>query len=110
MPTEQSNRASVPSIPERLRLPMRFDAARLQQDLAQLSPGDWVPHFNKGYYQGEWSGVALRAIGANLGNDRQRNIFGADASQRGCNRTPSIDCHSMLLYEKNVNALSATRR
>lgn len=65
MPTEQSERTAAPSIPERLRLPLRFDAARLQEDLGRLSPEDWVPHFNKGYYQGEWSGVALRAIGGN---------------------------------------------
>lgn len=37
-------------------------------------------------------------------------FFGADGDQPGCKGTPSIDCHSMLLYEKNVNALNATRR
>ena len=63
MPTEQSEGVPGPIIPDRLRLPLRFDAARLQEDLARLSPEDWVPHFNKGYYQGEWSGVALRAVG-----------------------------------------------
>lgn len=50
-------------MPDRLTLPLRFDAERLRADLSRLSPEDWVPHFNKGYYQGEWSGVALRAVG-----------------------------------------------
>src|SRR3954454_554726 len=63
MPTPQSEGESGPSIPDRLRLPLRFDAARLQEDLDRLTPDAWVPHFNKGYYQGEWSGVALRAVG-----------------------------------------------
>ncbi|MCP3137687.1 aspartyl/asparaginyl beta-hydroxylase domain-containing protein [Pyxidicoccus xibeiensis] len=51
------------SVPDRLRLPFRFDVAGLQADLASLPPGTWVPHFNKGYYEGDWSGVPLRSIG-----------------------------------------------
>lgn len=45
-----------------LRMPLRFDPARLQADLLALTPGDWVLHFNKPYYEGEWSGVALRSV------------------------------------------------
>lgn len=37
-------------------------------------------------------------------------FFGTDGDQRGCKGTPNIDCHSMLLYEKNVNALNAPRQ
>ena len=44
-------------------LPLRFDAGRLAADLARVEPGDWVPHFNRGYYEGDWSAVALRSIG-----------------------------------------------
>ncbi|MCY1022391.1 aspartyl/asparaginyl beta-hydroxylase domain-containing protein [Pyxidicoccus sp. MSG2] len=51
------------AVPDRLRLPFHFDAARLQEDLARLGPDIWVPHFNKRYYEGEWSGVPLRSIG-----------------------------------------------
>ncbi|WP_224249883.1 aspartyl/asparaginyl beta-hydroxylase domain-containing protein [Hyalangium gracile] len=63
MLTPRNEGAPGPSIPDRLRLPLRFDTARLREDLDRLAPEDWVPHFNKGYYQGEWSGVALRAVG-----------------------------------------------
>jgi hypothetical protein len=31
--------------------------------VARLDPGDWVPHFNSGVYDGDWSGVALRSVG-----------------------------------------------
>jgi hypothetical protein len=50
-------------VPDRLRLPFRFDAARLQEDLARMPPATWVPHFNTRYYEGEWSGVPLRSVG-----------------------------------------------
>lgn len=50
-------------VPDRLRLPFRFDAARLQEDLARMPPASWVPHFNTRYYEGEWSGVPLRSVG-----------------------------------------------
>jgi len=46
-----------------IRLPLRFDAAPLQADVAALPAEDWVPHFNTRYYQGDWSGVGLRTIG-----------------------------------------------
>lgn len=45
------------------KLPMTFDPERLKQDLDLISPGEWSPHFNTGYYEGEWSGVALRSVG-----------------------------------------------
>lgn len=46
-----------------LRLPVRFDVERLRADLAGILADDFVPHFNTGYYEGDWSVVALRAIG-----------------------------------------------
>lgn len=50
-----------------LKLPFHFDARRLQADVAALTADDWVLHFNKPYYQGEWSGVALRAVNGEAG-------------------------------------------
>ena len=44
-----------------LKFPFGFDAARLKNDLARFAPEDWTPHFNKQYYEGDWSGIALRA-------------------------------------------------
>lgn len=44
------------------RLPLSFDARLLRADLANISAGEWVPHFNRRYFEGDWSGVALRAV------------------------------------------------
>ena len=49
-----------------LRLPFGFDAARLQQDFSALRDGDWVPHFNRAYYEGDWSAAPLRSIGGRI--------------------------------------------
>jgi len=45
------------------KLPFRFEPRALQADLARFSVNDWVPHFNKGYFEGQWTGVALRSVG-----------------------------------------------
>ena len=44
-------------------LALRFDPGPLQDDVAALLDEDWIPHFNTSYYQGDWSGVALRSVG-----------------------------------------------
>ena len=44
-----------------LKLPFNFDAEAMKSDLRKFSAADWTPHFNTSYYEGEWSGVALRA-------------------------------------------------
>ena len=44
-----------------LKLPLSFDLQALKSDLDALPPDSWTPHFNKQYYEGDWSGVALRA-------------------------------------------------
>ena len=43
-----------------LRLPIDFDAEALRGDLSQIRAEEWTPHFNRGDYAGDWSGVALR--------------------------------------------------
>lgn len=45
------------------KLPLSFDPERLKADLNQILPGDWLSHFNDRYYEGDWSGVALRSVG-----------------------------------------------
>lgn len=50
-------------IPDRCKLPLSFDVQRLKADLDNILPGDWLPHFNDRYYEGDWSGVALRSVG-----------------------------------------------
>lgn len=49
------------ALPMLARLPLRFDAASLQAAVAALPAQAWQAHFNTGYYEGEWSGVALLA-------------------------------------------------
>ncbi len=44
-----------------LRLPFRFDPSTLQADLDVALRENWVQHFNQGYYEGDWSGLPLRA-------------------------------------------------
>jgi hypothetical protein len=46
-----------------IRLPLELDADGLKADLAGFSEDDWVPHFNTSYYEGDWSGIALRSVG-----------------------------------------------
>jgi hypothetical protein len=50
-------------MPDAVKLPFRFDTARLQGDLARMMTEEFVPHFNTAYYQGDWSAVPLRSIG-----------------------------------------------
>lgn len=45
-----------------LKLPFGFDATGLRSDLERIAAGDWAFHFNKRYFEGEWTGVALRSI------------------------------------------------
>ena len=54
-------------MPKSLRLPLSFDPDRLKADLALVQPDEWTPHFNTSYYEGDWSGVALRAVGGRAG-------------------------------------------
>ncbi|HEX5221298.1 MAG TPA: GNAT family N-acetyltransferase [Verrucomicrobiae bacterium] len=55
-----------PLLPDSLKLPLQFDPARLQADLARILDADHVPHFNTAYYEGDWSAVPLRSIGGRI--------------------------------------------
>jgi Aspartyl/Asparaginyl beta-hydroxylase len=50
-----------PRFPDRLRLPLDFDAARMAADLAAAAAVGWTAHFVKQNYDGDWSAIALRA-------------------------------------------------
>jgi len=56
----------VTDVPDRLRLPISADADALRAEVFALPDDAWVPHFNTQYYEGDWSGVALRSIGGSL--------------------------------------------
>ncbi|MDR3509207.1 MAG: aspartyl/asparaginyl beta-hydroxylase domain-containing protein [Caulobacteraceae bacterium] len=47
--------------PDRVRLPLGFDAARMAQDVERLEPVGWTPHFVTQNYDGDWSVIPLRA-------------------------------------------------
>lgn len=51
-----------PGAAESRQLPLRFDENALKRDLALVQPDEWIPHFNRGDYQGEWSIAHLRAV------------------------------------------------
>lgn len=57
---------------DRHRLPFSFDPATLKADLAALSAEGWLPHFNTGFYDGDWSGLVLR------GPVEDRGLYAAD--------------------------------
>ena len=50
--------------PDRCRLPdLDVDPAPLAAEALALPAEAWVPHFHRAIYGGDWSGVALRAVG-----------------------------------------------
>lgn len=46
-------------MPDTLRLPLDFDAARLLTDLEKIPSDLWIAHFNTADYEGGWSALAL---------------------------------------------------
>jgi hypothetical protein len=49
------------ALPSSLKLPIAIDIQGLRADLSRVAPTEFVPHFNGGYYEGDWSAVALRS-------------------------------------------------
>lgn len=50
------------TLPDRLRLPFAFDPARLKRDLDALTGVDWIAHFVRQNYEGEWNIIPLRSM------------------------------------------------
>ena len=46
---------------DRIRLPLRFDAAALQADLRRIEDASWIQHFVRQNYEGAWTVLPLRA-------------------------------------------------
>ena len=70
---------------ESLKLPFQFEPARLQEDLRQVLVEEYVPHFNKAYYQGDWSVVPFRSVGG-LAN----HIYPDPTAQKAFADTPLL--------------------
>jgi hypothetical protein len=47
--------------PDRLRLPLEFEAVRLAADMDAVAASGWIEHFVKQNYDGDWSVIPLRA-------------------------------------------------
>jgi hypothetical protein len=47
--------------PDRVRLSLAFDVEAMRADLAALQGADWIEHFVKQNYSGDWSVIPLRA-------------------------------------------------
>ncbi|MEI9992429.1 MAG: aspartyl/asparaginyl beta-hydroxylase domain-containing protein [Rhizomicrobium sp.] len=49
------------SLPDRIRLPFRFEPAPLQREVRMLERSGWTDHFVKHNYEGQWGAIPLRA-------------------------------------------------
>jgi ribosomal protein S18 acetylase RimI-like enzyme/quercetin dioxygenase-like cupin family protein len=78
--------AATSSLPSSVRLPLLFDAARLQADLDRIFSGEFVPHFNQRYYEGDWSAVPLRSVGG-----RTDQIYPDPTATRAFADTPLLE-------------------
>lgn len=47
-------------LPDRIELPLAFDPAELAADVAGFGPDEWMRHFVRDNYEGEWSALPLR--------------------------------------------------
>jgi Aspartyl/Asparaginyl beta-hydroxylase len=72
-------------MPSSAKLLFTLDPSGLQADLDQIKSELWVPHFNKDYFAGEWSGVALRS-----GGGRADQLYNDPSSQTRVEDTPII--------------------
>lgn len=48
------------------RLPLAFDTTRLHADLDRVAPDGWTAHYVPSNYEGDWSAIALRALGDHI--------------------------------------------
>jgi len=50
-----------------IQLPFLFAPEKLQEELSSLNT-EWIAHFNKLHYEGEWSALPLKSYGGSLTN------------------------------------------
>jgi hypothetical protein len=70
----------------KFKLPFGFDPQLLRADLEQVADDEWVAHFNKGYFEGEWTGVALRSF-----DGLMSRLFSAMQTDQPFADTPLLD-------------------
>lgn len=74
-----------------LQLPLSCDLDALRADLAAVTATGWSPHFNTGYYSGDWSGIPLRGVPGThvpLYSDPNRSDFADTAAMAACSYVP----------------------
>jgi hypothetical protein len=81
-------RKAAPRFPDRLRLPLTFDASRLARDLARLSSVAWTHHYVRENYDGDWSVMPLRSP---AGETHPLRMIYADPTARAFADTPLLD-------------------
>ena len=91
-------------LPDRLQLPFAFEPAGLQRDVDRLSPDNWIAHFVKENYEGDWSVLPLRGVaGAThpvmmIYSDPSATEFADTPLLRQCpNIRAALDCFSCNL-------------
>ena len=72
--------------PSSLKLPLHFDPERLQHDWYRILADEFIPHFNKPYYDGDWSVVPLRSVGG-----RADHIYPDPTATKKFADTPLLD-------------------
>jgi hypothetical protein len=53
--------------PPILKLPLTIAPEPLAAEASGVAAEAWTPHFNRGDYEGDWSGLALRSVGGEAG-------------------------------------------
>jgi hypothetical protein len=76
------------TLPDRVRLPMTFDAAALAADLGAFAESDWTAHFVRDNYEGEWSALPLRAA---AGETHKLRMIFANPTASEFADTPFLD-------------------
>jgi hypothetical protein len=79
--------ARPPRFPDRLRLPLAFDPDRLARDLGRLSSNEWISHYVRQNYEGDWSVVPLRSP---AGETHPVRMINADPTARAFVDTPLL--------------------
>lgn len=75
--------------PDRLELPLRFDAARLERDLdVALQRCGWISHFVPDNYAGDWSVIPLRS---KAGATHPVMLIASDPACREFVDTPALE-------------------
>jgi hypothetical protein len=89
--------------PDRLRLPLRFDPVLLAHDLGRLSSDDWVRHYVRQNYDGDWSVIPLRAP---AGATHRVMMIYADPTARSFVDTPLL--HRCPYFRRVLDSFRCT--